>query len=154
MNKTKRETVASVPAIQARIDRLLDGGGKIKAFASATVAGAYAIHGIRVFEGEKGRFVAMPQDSYQKGNERKYRDIFHAITAEARTALNDAVEAAYQQALAQQMGQGMGQQAATGQTAASGQAATAGQVTGDPPGGAPAQEPDEPEPAIGMAMQM
>lgn len=148
MNETQRKDIVQAPAIQARIDRLLDGDGKIKAFASATVAGAYAIHGIRVFEGEKGRFVAMPQDSYQKGNERKFRDIFHAITAEARTALNDAVEAAYQQALAQQMGQRLGQQAAAGQTATSGQTVTSG------PGGAPAQEPDEPEPTMGMAMQM
>lgn len=154
MNETQRKDIVQTPAIQARIDRLLEGDGKTKAFASVTVAGAYAIHGLRVIETEKGRFVAMPQDSYQKGNERKYRDIFHAITAEARTALNAAVEAAYQQALAQQMGQRLRQQAAAGQTAESGQAATAGQETGDPPGGAPAQEPDEPEPAIGMAMQM
>ena len=33
----------------------------------------------------------MPQESYKKNGETKYNDTFHAITAEARTALVEAV---------------------------------------------------------------
>ena len=69
----------------------MDGDFKTKAFASATIGGAFAVHGIRIIESDKGRFISMPQDSYKKNGETKYNDTFHAITAEARNALEDAV---------------------------------------------------------------
>lgn len=100
-NKQKNEQTNSVPKIEARIDRLLPGEGKTKAFASATIGGAFAIHGIRVIDSDKGIFISMPQESYTKNGEKKYTNIFHAITAEARTALIEAVDAAYAQALEQ-----------------------------------------------------
>ena len=89
----------STPKIEARIDRLLSGEGKTKAFVSATIGGAFAIHGIRVIDSEKGIFISMPQESYNKNGEKKYTDTFHPITAEARTALIEAVDAAYAQKL-------------------------------------------------------
>lgn len=75
------------PSIQVRIDRLNDyEGSSIKAFASANIGGAFAIHGIRVVDSQKGLFVSMPQNSYKDGNgNTKYSDVFHAVTAEART---------------------------------------------------------------------
>ncbi len=90
-----------VPAVTARIDKLLDGDGKTRAFASAAIGGAFAVHGIRVIEGEKGLFVAMPQDSYKNNGQNVYKDTFHAITAEARDALIEAVGQAYDQKLAE-----------------------------------------------------
>ena len=84
---------------------MLDGQGKTKAFASANIGGAFAVHGMRVIETDKGRFIAMPQDSYMKGDVKKYTDLFHAVTAEARTALIEAVNAAYEQQLTQRQGQ-------------------------------------------------
>lgn len=92
------------PSIQVRIDRLNDyEGSNIKAFASANIGGAFAIHGIRVVDSQKGMFVSMPQSSYTdaEGN-KKYSDLFHAITAKARTELNEKVMGAYEQALAEQ----------------------------------------------------
>ena len=103
-NKKKQQEVPT-PKVEARIDRLVDGDFKTKAYASATIAGAFAVHGIRVIESDKGRFVAMPQDSYQKKGETKYSDIFHAVTADARNALVDAVNEAYEQALQEKMEQ-------------------------------------------------
>lgn len=41
----------------------------------------------------------MPQESYKKNGETVYNDTFHAVTAEARTALVDAVNDAYEQKL-------------------------------------------------------
>lgn len=89
------------PSIQVRIDRLNDyEGSSVKAFASANIGGAFAIHGIRVVDSQKGLFVSMPQNSYKDGNgNTKYSDIFHAVTAEARTELNGKVIDAYEQAL-------------------------------------------------------
>ena len=103
--KNKPNQVQETPLVEARIDRLLDGDFKTKAYASATIAGAFAVHGMRVIESEKGRFISMPQESYKKGGETKYSDTFHAITAEARDALVHAVNDAYEQALQERMEQ-------------------------------------------------
>lgn len=97
-NKQKKVQTNPTSKVEARIDRILTGEGKTKAFASATIGGAFAIHGIRVIDSEKGIFISMPQESYTKNGEKKYTNIFHAITAEARTALIEAVDAAYAQA--------------------------------------------------------
>ena len=71
-----------------------------RAFASANIAGAYAIHGIRVVDSQKGLFVSMPQNSYTTENgETRYSDVFHPITAQARTELYDKVLEAYEQKL-------------------------------------------------------
>ena len=59
-----QEQTEAMPTIRARIDRLADfEGSKVKAFASANIGGAFAIHGLRVVDGEKGLFVAMPSTS-------------------------------------------------------------------------------------------
>ena len=101
-NQNKNEVT---PQVEARIDHLMDGEHKTRAFASATIGGAFAVHGIRVIESDKGRFVAMPQESYKKGGETRYSDTFHAITAEARNVMVDAVNKAYEQALQEKMSQ-------------------------------------------------
>ena len=87
-----------LPSMDVRIDKMMDyGESKIKAFASVNIGNAFAIHGIRVIDSSKGMFVAMPQESYTKNGKTQYSDLFHAVTAEARNALNHAVLQAYQQ---------------------------------------------------------
>ncbi len=94
----KQET----PEITVRIDRMIDyEGSKVKAIASANIGGSFAIHGIRVVDSQKGPFVAMPQSSYEKDGQKRYSDLFHPITAEAREELNGAVLDAYEQKLAE-----------------------------------------------------
>ncbi|MBP0972568.1 MAG: SpoVG family protein [Oscillospiraceae bacterium] len=88
--------------IKAKIDRLYDQpDSNLLAFASVTLDEAFAVHGIRVVNGEKGVFAAMPSQSYQKNGETKYSDTFHPITAPARDTIQQAVVAAYQNALEQ-----------------------------------------------------
>ena len=88
--------------IKAKIDRLYDQpDSNLLAFASVTLDESFALHGIRVVNGEKGVFAAMPSQSYQKNGETKYSDTFHPITAPARDAIQQAVVAAYQNALEQ-----------------------------------------------------
>lgn len=90
----------SVPAVTARIDRLVDyEGGKTRAIASANIGGAFAIHGIKIMDSEKGLFVSMPQSKYEKDGKTHYNEIFHPVTADSRTALNNAVLKAYEQKL-------------------------------------------------------
>ena len=99
-NAQAQERRQDTPPITVRIDRMLDNGStKTKAFASANIAGAFAIHGIRVIDSQKGLFVQMPQESYQKNGRTEYSDIFHPVTADARTELYGAVLTAYEQSL-------------------------------------------------------
>lgn len=89
------------PDISVRVDKLND-VGKIRAFVSANIGGAFAIHGIKVVDSDKGMFVAMPQSKFKTADgETKYLDEFHAITTEARNKLSEAVLAAYEQAVQQ-----------------------------------------------------
>ena len=56
--------------ISARIDRMFDSSNsKVKAVASVTISGAFAVHGIKVIDSQKGLFVQMPQSSYEKGGQ-------------------------------------------------------------------------------------
>lgn len=90
----------STPNISARIDRLVDyENSKVKAIASVNIGGAIAIHGLRVIDSQKGLFVQMPQNSFQKDGKTEYSDIFHPVTAEARSELNSKVLEAYEQKL-------------------------------------------------------
>jgi stage V sporulation protein G len=73
----------------------------IRATASLTLGGTFAVHGIKVIDGSKGQFVSMP--GYKSGE--NYKDIFHAITADARQQMNDAVMAAYEQKLTEEQTQ-------------------------------------------------
>ena len=71
--------------------------GRLRALISLTVGGDLAVHDIKVIDGPERTFVAMPSRREETG---RYRDIIHPITAEARLELEEAVLAAYNQALA------------------------------------------------------
>lgn len=70
-------------------------GKVIKARADVTIDDTFVVHGYTVKEGKNGMFVEPPQTSYEKDGKTVYKDVFHAITAEGRQAINDAVMAAY-----------------------------------------------------------
>lgn len=90
----------SLPRINAKIDNLVDNDTNLRAFASITVGGAVAIHGIRVMDSKKGLFVSMPSYSYEdKNGETQYADYAHPISKEARNAINKKVLDAYEQVL-------------------------------------------------------
>ena len=97
----KNET--SIPDVSVKIERLLDGEGSTKAYASLTLANAFAVHGIRIAETDKGLRARMPFRSYKAGEDTKYQDVFHAVTTEAHNALEKKVLDAYSQALEQSM---------------------------------------------------
>jgi stage V sporulation protein G len=88
-----------LPSIRAAIGWINpDENGTTRASGSLTIGGAFAVHGLKVTRGSKGEFVSMP--SYKSGD--KYKDIFHAVTADAREQMNDAFMKAYEQKLAEQ----------------------------------------------------
>lgn len=67
--------------------------GSVRGYCTVTLGGEFAIKGVKVIEGSKGLFVAMP--SYKSGDE--YKDICNPVTKEARENLNSAVLKAYEQ---------------------------------------------------------
>ncbi len=61
---------------------------KVKALASITIDDVFVIHDLRVVEGDRGFFVAMPSRKLPNGN---HRDIAHPINSETREAIQDKV---------------------------------------------------------------
>ena len=66
--------------------------GKMKAVASITINGEFVVHDIKVIEGDKGYFVAMPSKKDGNGD---YKDIAHPINTATRKTIQDAVLAKY-----------------------------------------------------------
>lgn len=74
---------------------LKNGHQGLKAFANLTLDDAFAVHDLKVLEGQKGLFVSMPARKLPNG---KYRDIAHAITREMRDLIQGQVLEAYRKA--------------------------------------------------------
>jgi len=70
--------------------------GKMKAIVSVTLDDAFVVHDIKVVEGQKGLFVAMPSKKTPDG---EYRDIAHPITPVFRESIQSAVLQAYKLAI-------------------------------------------------------
>ncbi|MDD2268115.1 MAG: SpoVG family protein [Eubacteriales bacterium] len=70
--------------------------GALKAIASVTIDEAYVVHGVKVIETDKGRFIAMPGEAQKdKDGKATRRDVFHPINAKARGKLEAVVLKAY-----------------------------------------------------------
>lgn len=65
---------------------------KVVAIASIVIDDCFVIHDLRVVNGDKGLFVAMPSRKLPNGD---FRDICHPINTDARTAVQDAVLAQF-----------------------------------------------------------
>jgi stage V sporulation protein G len=66
--------------------------GSTVAYASITINDMFAVNSIRVVNGEKGLFVAMPQ---AKDNRGEFRDLCFPVTGELRKQISDAVIGEY-----------------------------------------------------------
>lgn len=61
---------------------------KVVAIASIVIDDCFVIHDLRVVNGDKGLFVAMPSRKLPTG---EFRDICHPINSDARNVIQDAV---------------------------------------------------------------
>lgn len=73
--------------------------GKMKAIASITLDNEFAVHDIKVIEGEKGLFIAMPSRKAADGD---YRDIAHPINQEARNKIQTLILEEYNKIAAEE----------------------------------------------------
>ena len=68
-------------------------GSRMKGIASVLLDDSFAVHDIRIIEGEKGLFIAMPSKKTPNGG---YRDIAHPINPETREKIQKAILEAYE----------------------------------------------------------
>ena len=68
---------------------------RLRGIASVLIDDAFAIHDIRIIEGDNGLFIAMPSRKTATGG---YRDIAHPINPEGRALFEEAIFEAYKNA--------------------------------------------------------
>ena len=74
---------------EVRISVLND---RIKAYASITFDNMLVVHGIKILDGRKGVFVAMP--SKRSGD--KFKDLVHPLNSDFRTKIQDNILLEYE----------------------------------------------------------
>ena len=72
--------------------------GKMKAIVSITLDDEFVVHDIKVIEGERGLFIAMPSKRAADG---EYRDIAHPINSSTRDSIQKIILESYEKALAE-----------------------------------------------------
>ena len=78
--------------------RKVEKEGKMKAVVSITIDNEFVVHDIKVIEGEKGLFIAMPS---RKAADGEYRDIEHPINSATRERLQQLILDKFQEEAAQ-----------------------------------------------------
>ena len=76
--------------------RKVEKEGKMKAVVSITIDEEFVVHDIKVIEGEKGLFIAMPS---RKAADGEYRDIAHPINSDTRDRIQNLILEKYQEAV-------------------------------------------------------
>lgn len=83
--------------IKAKIDRMVN-SGNVKAIASVSLDGMFVVKNLKIMDGRKGLFVSMPQETHSgKDGQKKYSNLFFALTNSAKLELQETVLQAYQQ---------------------------------------------------------
>ena len=75
--------------------RKIEKEGKMKAIVSITIDNEFVVHDIKVIEGEKGLFTAMPS---RKAADGEYRDIAHPINSGTRDMIQSIILDKYESA--------------------------------------------------------
>ena len=78
--------------------RKVDKDGKMKAVVSITIDDAFVVHDIKIIEGEKGLFIAMPSRKVSDG---EYRDIAHPINSGTREKIQKMILDKYDEVLSE-----------------------------------------------------
>lgn len=76
--------------------RKIEKEGKMKAVVSITIDEEFVIHDIKIIEGEKGMFIAMPS---RKTAEGEYKDIAHPIKSFTRELIQNLILQKYNEEL-------------------------------------------------------
>lgn len=77
--------------------RKVEKEGKMKAVVSITIDDEFVVHDIKIIEGEKGLFIAMPS---RKAADGEYRDIAHPINSDTRERIQTLILGRYRETVA------------------------------------------------------
>ena len=77
--------------------RKVEKEGTMKAVVSITIDEEFVVHDIKIIEGEKGLFIAMPS---RKAADGEYRDIAHPINSDTRDRIQKLILEKYQETMA------------------------------------------------------
>ena len=77
--------------------RKVEKEGKMKAVVSITIDNEFAVHDIKIIEGEKGLFIAMPS---RRNAEGEYRDVAHPINSDVRQHIQQLIMDKYEEEMA------------------------------------------------------
>lgn len=77
--------------------RKVEKEGKMKAIVSITIDEEFVVHDIKVIDGEKGLFIAMPS---RKAADGEYRDIAHPINSDTRSKIQQIILDKYEEEMA------------------------------------------------------
>lgn len=81
--------------INAKVVKAFD-TGTVKAICDVILDDKFAIHGVKLIQGQKGTFVSMPSDKWKNTQgETKHSDVAHPLDSETRADLFKAVSDAY-----------------------------------------------------------
>ena len=94
--KAKRKGQAKMNITDVRVRKVAK-EGKMKAVVSITIDDEFVVHDIKVIEGEKGLFIAMPS---RKATDGEYRDIAHPINSATRDRIQTIILDKYQEVMA------------------------------------------------------
>ena len=75
--------------------RKIEKEGKMKAIVSITLDNEFVVHDIKVIEGDKGLFIAMPS---KKSADGEYREIAHPINSSTRDIIQKTILEHYERA--------------------------------------------------------
>ena len=84
--------VSQVQITDIRI-RSVEKEGKMKAVVSITIDDEFVVHDIKIIEGEKGMFIAMPS---RKASDGEYKDIAHPINSATREKIQKIILEKYE----------------------------------------------------------
>lgn len=90
---TKEGSAMQITAVRIR---KISKEGKMKAVVSITLDDVFVVHDIKVIEGEKGLFIAMPS---RRAGDGEYRDIAHPINSETREMIQSIILEKYEEVL-------------------------------------------------------
>ncbi len=74
--------------------RKIEKEGKMKAVVSITIDEEFVVHDIKIIEGDKGLFIAMPS---RRGSEGEYKDIAHPIRSTTREQMQNMILTKYKE---------------------------------------------------------
>ena len=83
-----------------RVRKVAAKEGKLKAVVSITIDNEFVVHDIKVIEGEKGLFIAMPS---RRSSDGEYRDTAHPINSETRERLQKLILEKFEAAMAEEV---------------------------------------------------